>query len=237
MVCDRGVTLRETRDAEGVMVALRADVETAEHLVALVGPKEAAVAVENHARQTVVSGSSAAMEQIIGLAAQLKISAILLDSTYPFHSPLMTRGVAALAARLRRYRRQPLTVPVFSPILGRRYTANDDLAEALASHLVGRVRFGEGLRSLYQEQGIRVFVECGALATLSKVTRRVLAQGDVLAVSLLDPEAGGRSIESALSKLTVAAPVPAPTGAQAPVARLGGQAPSRLRDRRSSRCQ
>jgi acyl transferase domain-containing protein len=206
MVCDRSLALRESCDLDGFMVALATDAATAEHLVALVGPKETAVAVENHATQTVVSGSTSAMERLVALAALLNISAVRLDSAYPFHSPLMSRAVGGLAARLRRYRPRPLTIPVFSAILGRVYSPEDDLAEALASHLVGRVRFAEGLRVVCRQQGMRVFVECGALATLTKMTRRVLAHDDVRAVSLLDPEAGPGSIEAALSTLTETAP-------------------------------
>ena len=59
----------------------------------------------------------------------------------------MLQAVAReLARRLQGLQRKPLQIPVYSPILGRAYTADDDLGAALASHLTLPVRFADALR-------------------------------------------------------------------------------------------
>ncbi len=161
----------------GYMAALSTDPVRAGHLVALVGDESLAVAVENHRGQTVVSGSGAAMDLMRQVAGVLKIPAVRLDSPAPYHCPLLAPAVGRFAEAVRAIPAAPGHTQVYSPILGRSYTADDDLGQALASHLVRPVRFGAAVRALYQ-QGARVFVESGALGTLGKLVTRVLDEAD-----------------------------------------------------------
>jgi malonyl CoA-acyl carrier protein transacylase/acyl carrier protein len=161
----------------GYMAALSTDAVRAGHLVALVGDESLAVAVENHRGQTVVSGSGAAMDLMRQVAGVLRISVARLESPVPYHCPLLAPAVDRFAAAVRAIPAEPGHTQVYSPILGRHYTADDDLGQSLAGHLVRPVRFGAAVRTLYQ-QGVRVFVESGALGTLGKLVTRVLDEAD-----------------------------------------------------------
>jgi acyl transferase domain-containing protein len=197
LVCQRSRALQEVGFGRGYMVALATEADKVQHLVALAGPDHAAVAVENFPGQTVVSGATEAMDQIVAIAGRLGIGATRLDSAFPFHSAVMTPAVKALAARASGVQRKPFRIPVFSPILGRLYSDEDDLAECLARHLVTPVRFQTGLVAAY-EAGSRTFLEAGALATLSKITRRVLPPAEVKVWPLLDGRSSAGNLESTL---------------------------------------
>lgn len=168
----------------GYMAALSTDPPRAGHLVALVGDESLAVAVENHRGQTVVSGSGAAMDLVRQVAGVLQIPLARLDSPVPYHCPLLAPAVDRFANAVRAIPAGSGHTEVYSPILGRCYTSDDDLGQSLALHLVRPVRFGAAIGALYQ-QGVRVFVESGALGTLGKLVTRVLdeaAGGDAVVV-------------------------------------------------------
>src|SRR5204863_1964012 len=71
--------------------------------------------------------------------------------------------------------RQPLRIPVYSPILERIYEDKDDLAIALSSHLVRPIRFAATVRHLRQTSQSLVFVEIGASNALLKLVKRILS--------------------------------------------------------------
>jgi malonyl CoA-acyl carrier protein transacylase/acyl carrier protein len=170
----------------GYMAALSTDPVRAGHLVALIGDESLAVAVENHRGQTVVSGSGAAMDLVCEVARGLKISVARLDSPVPYHCPLLAPAVDRFADAVRAISASPGHTQVYSPILGRCYTAEDDLGQSLALHLVRPVRFAASVRALYQ-QGVRVFVESGALGALGKLVTRVLDEADSDADAVVVP--------------------------------------------------
>jgi malonyl CoA-acyl carrier protein transacylase/acyl carrier protein len=189
----------------GYMAALSSDPVRAGHLVELVGDDSLAVAVENHRRQTVVSGSGAAMDLVRQVAGVLKVPVARLDSTVPYHCPLLAPAVDRFADAVRAIPATPGHTLVYSPILGRYHTPDDDLGRSLAEHLVRPVRFGPAIRTLYDE-GVRAFVESGALTTLGKLVTRVLdevdSEGDAVVVSgLADAD---NPIEPALETLRAA---------------------------------
>ncbi|WP_159080321.1 acyltransferase domain-containing protein [Nocardia suismassiliense] len=169
---------------DSYMAAVGADPHKTRTLVELVENADLAVAVENHARQTVVSGPQDAMDALRGLTTAIGISFVRLESPAPFHSPLLRPAGLGLAARIRDIPANPPQTEVYSPILNRSYTADDDIAELLASHLVAPVRFAEGVRTLYA-RGVRGFVECGALGTLCKFTAKTLETDPHTAVPAL----------------------------------------------------
>jgi acyl transferase domain-containing protein/acyl carrier protein len=175
IVCHRTLSLRQA-GLSGYMAALNVDVERAERLVELVGDPMTVVAVENHSDQTVLSGRAEALDSAAKVAALLRIGFTRLASPFPFHSPLLERPAADLAGRIRHIEARSTDIRVYSPILGRVYESGDDLTAVLAGHLVRRVHFAAAVRQAHRD-GIGVFVECGALDALSRITRRVLGAG------------------------------------------------------------
>ena len=221
IVCDRTEACRLV-SGDGYMAALGANRSSASNLVELLGNHDMVVAGENSDTQTVLSGVRAKMDRAAEIARILNVGFFRLNSPHPFHSPLMEPVRAEFGDRLRRYTARPLSVPVFSPIMGRYYEASDSLTDCLASHLVRPVAFAQAVRALHQE-GVRVLVECGALDALTKLATKAVQSSDVTAIVCLGREGDdtasiGRAIDAlrGLARLRPArrspvASVPAPS--------------------------
>jgi acyl transferase domain-containing protein len=202
IVCHRIAALNQLGPVPGSMLAIGTDLERAQHLVALLRQAETVVSVENHAGQVVVSGPDSSIALLHELCRVLNLSSVALHSPYPFHNPMLTPAVKEFAVRLKQIRQAPLQLPVFSPILGRTYTDDDDLCACLAEHLIRPVHFPAAIQHAYEE-GVRLFVEAGAKDTLSKLTQKVLkGEEGVITIPLLDPAQGEKaSFERATSIL------------------------------------
>lgn len=170
----RSLSLRAAAGSGG-MLAVRTGARRARALVELLDAEGLAVGVENGTEQSVLSGPDEALARAETIAREAGIRGTRLASPYPFHSPLLSPIVEDFRGRLNSagLERHPLRRAVYSPILGRFYTDDDDLIELLAGHLVHPVRFDTALRHLY-DTGTRVFVECGARSALSGVASKVL---------------------------------------------------------------
>ncbi|HYF75954.1 MAG TPA: acyltransferase domain-containing protein [Symbiobacteriaceae bacterium] len=202
IVCHRIAALARLGEVDGAMLALGTDREQAEQLVAVVRNAQTVISGENHTRQILVSGPKQVVNVLHEMAKTLKLSAVILNSPYPFHSPLLQGAVADFAGRLRAIPQSSLRVPVYSPIMGRYYSAEDDLGKCLAEHLVMPINFAPAVRQLHMD-GMKLFVEAGALDTLVKLARNILAgKDDVTMITTLDPVVGERaSLENALKML------------------------------------
>jgi acyl transferase domain-containing protein len=202
ILCERVTALQRLGPHSGFMAALGAGVEQAEQVVAQVGSPHLAIAAENHAGQTALSGSEEAMAQAQRLCGPLRIAFKRMSSLYPFHCPSVMRPVAEdFGARLRRFTSRPLKAPVFSPILGRYYGPEEPLAGHLAQHLVHRVRFATALHTLAQE-GLTAFIECGASRALSSFAQSELEAQGVFTLTLLHSRAPApESVSAALQAL------------------------------------
>jgi acyl transferase domain-containing protein len=181
IVCDRVQSLAAAAPRDGCMVAISAspkdvsillDDWVAQHPV-MPAASLLTVAVENHDKQTVVSGPRHHAEAFIGYCNARHVLAQRLLSPYGFHHPAMAPAVALLAARLASYSTSRLLRPVYSPILGRYYLDDDDFGDCLSGHLTLPVAFSHGVR-LLQTEGITHYIECGALDALSRIVARIL---------------------------------------------------------------
>ncbi|MEV0587135.1 acyltransferase domain-containing protein [Nonomuraea sp. NPDC050310] len=182
----------------GYMAALATGAGRARQLVAFVGDESLAVAAENHAAQTVVSGSGAAMETVRGVAGAINVSFARLAASVPFHCPLLEPAAARFAAAIRDIPQREPHTPVYSPIYHRFYEPGENLGDLLAGHFVAPVRFAEAAHALHAA-GARVFVECGALETTGKLILRNLGTDGITVVAGLP--AGARSAEPAVARL------------------------------------
>ncbi|MGR8007767.1 acyltransferase domain-containing protein [Streptomyces hypolithicus] len=190
VLCERIAVVRAHDRSGGGMLALGCSRERAERVIALIGDPDLVFAVDNGARQSVVSGPAGAIDTAAAIAAQLGIAATRLRSPHPFHNPLLADARRQLADRISAFPTRPLTVPVYSPILGRFYRDGDDLAELLALHLVTPVEFGASVAALHT-WGARVFVETGAGRVLTALVAEALPGAHVVApLAGRDDEAG-----------------------------------------------
>ncbi|MDX3107670.1 ACP S-malonyltransferase, partial [Nonomuraea angiospora] len=158
ILCHRIIALREHDSSGGGLLALGCAVERAQQILDLLPTSGAVIAVDNGPEQTVVSGPADALRRTSAIADAVGLSATVLRAPHPFHSPLLTAAAQELGRKLTGYGRRGLSVPVFSPILGRYYRDSDDLGQLLAAHLVTPVRFGAAVERLHRS-GVGVWVE------------------------------------------------------------------------------
>ncbi|AOI65313.1 acyl transferase [Burkholderia territorii] len=182
IVCDRIASLQAAAPADGMMAAISAGADVTRELIDASAVAHAVrnvcVAVENHPSQTVVSGARDALEHFVAACAARGVAAQTLRSPYGFHHPDLAGAREQFAARLAAYRHGPLAIPVYSPILGRRYSGADDPGARLASHFVLPVRFADAIRAAHAD-GIGRYVECGALNALARIVVRIAGPGTV----------------------------------------------------------
>ncbi|MGY6026526.1 acyltransferase domain-containing protein [Streptomyces spinosirectus] len=214
VLCERISVVRAHDRRGGSLLALRCTRERAERLVALIDHASLVVAVDNATDQTVLSGPADAIGTAEAIARQLGVTATPLRSPHPFHNPLLAGARRELAARLAVFERRDLTVPVYSPILGRFYRDADDLAELLALHLVTPVAFRTSLAALHTA-GAGTFVEIGAGRVLTSLAEEALPGVHTVApLAGRDEDAGLAAAADALrdpwSRLTAIRPVTAP---------------------------
>jgi malonyl CoA-acyl carrier protein transacylase/acyl carrier protein len=222
VLCERISVVRTHDRRGGSLLALRCGSERAERLVALIDHSGLVVAVDNAADQTVLSGPADAINTAEAIARQLGITATPLRSPHPFHNPLLAGARRELAARLGAFERHDLTVPVYSPILGRFYRDADDLAELLALHLVTPVGFRTSLAALHAA-GARTFVEAGAGRVLTSLAEAAIPGVHTVApLAGRDDEAGlaaaADALRDPLSRPAAVRPVTAPVVVTEPVA-------------------
>jgi acyl transferase domain-containing protein len=225
LVCDRNEVLR-SHAPEGGLLALRCGRARSELLVSLANLPGLAFAVDNADEQSVLSGPATQLATARAVAEVLGIGAGAVSSPYGFHNNALVPAGRALASKAAEYKSADFAIPVFSPILGRRYHDGDDLATLLGLHLSQPVLFRDTLSGLYAG-GRRSFTELGAGETLTKLVRSAFPLAS--AVNVLAES--GHPVPETRTPQVVAIPAPAAAPTQetveAPVLVAAGSIPAR----------
>ncbi|MFB6887800.1 type I polyketide synthase [Kitasatospora sp. NPDC056327] len=193
----------------GAMAALGAGEE--EVLPLLAGREsDVGLAAVNGPASTVVSGDSAAVDEIAAVLAARGRKTRRLRVSHAFHSPLMEPMLAAFREVAARIVPGEATVPVVSDLTGEPATAEQlGSPDYWVEHVRGTVRFQDGVRHLERE-GVTAFLELGPDGALSALGQDCLTgdtgdTGGAVLVPLLRkdrPEASAAT--AALARLHVA---------------------------------
>lgn len=173
-VAERGHAMHEAAKARpGAMTALLG-----------LGPPEAAeicriagrgdvltVANENSPKQTVVSGTLAAVERAEALARDRGARTVRLKVAGGFHSPLIQPAAGRVRAAVAALRFGEPRFPVVPNASGKPVTHPYALRDLLSRHLVSPVRWERSMRAM-AEAAIDLFVEAGPGDVLSKLVKR-----------------------------------------------------------------
>ncbi|MCB0199212.1 MAG: acyltransferase domain-containing protein, partial [Anaerolineae bacterium] len=173
----------------GTMAAVIANQATVEEIVRELS--DVTIANLNSPRQTVISGTTAAIERAVELFVQRGIQAKRIPVACAFHSPLVEPAQNRLAQLLETVEFNPPQTSVYSNTLGGPYP--DDPAEiraVLSQQLARPVRFTEEIKNLYAA-GARIFVEAGPRSVLTGLVHQILGNLPHLAVSV---DSGGRGL-------------------------------------------
>ncbi|WP_063772653.1 ACP S-malonyltransferase [Streptomyces sp. CT34] len=131
------------------------------------------VANLNSPRQTVVSGTVAAVRRVVGAAREAgALRAVRLPVGGAYHSPLMAGAPVALAVRLRDVRLAPPGIPLVSSATGRLVTDIEEYRDELLRQMLAPVRWQETVHTLLA-LGVRSFVEAGPGRVLSGLGREM----------------------------------------------------------------
>jgi [acyl-carrier-protein] S-malonyltransferase len=116
--------------------------------------------------QIVVSGSADAVDKLVASLKELKIKAILLNVSAPFHSPLMTTIVPEFTSALNKLNISKLNVPYVANIDAKAHSDSSVIVNNLARQIPGSVRWKQTISTLV-DNGVNRSVEVGPGKVLS----------------------------------------------------------------------
>lgn len=181
---------------EGAMAAiLGLEAEAVEAVAAeAAGNEVCAVANYNSPVQTVLAGTTAAIERAVALAKERGARrAVPLAVSAPFHSPLMAPAREGLAPMLASTRIEAPVVPVVTNVDAREAVSGEAVRDALERQIDSPVRWVESIRRLAEKHAVERFVEVGPGNVLCGLVRRIVPDRETVSAadpSVLDELAG-----------------------------------------------
>ncbi|MDP1572348.1 MAG: SDR family NAD(P)-dependent oxidoreductase, partial [Vicinamibacterales bacterium] len=143
-------------------------------LAPYLGGRAVVIANHNAPSQTVVSGPAADLADLVAALRADGHTAVPLQVSGAFHSPLMTPARPALAAAIRDVAFTSPAIPVHANLDGAPYPADPPaIAARLVEHLEQPVHFIAQVESLYAS-GVRTFLEVGPGKVLCGLVTRIL---------------------------------------------------------------
>jgi malonyl CoA-acyl carrier protein transacylase len=160
---------------EGAMYALIGGDEVAAEKICSILSKNGIceIANDNGGGQIILSGSKQAFEKINDLAKDFGIrKAIPLPVSAPFHCSLMKEATSIMKEVLEEYNFQPPKIDIIANYSATIYKSDSNIRDSLVKQIEGKVRWRETIAKMYQENGIRKFVEIGPGKVLSNLIKR-----------------------------------------------------------------
>ncbi|HEV3473995.1 MAG TPA: ACP S-malonyltransferase [Actinomycetota bacterium] len=183
-VAERGAAMQEAADAApGAMTALLGlSPEEAAEVCRIAGRGDVlAVANENSPRQTVLSGTTEAIERAEALARTRKVKAVRLKVAGGFHSPLVQAALPRVRAAIAGLTFHTPAVPVIPNVSGRPATSPQELRDLLSRQLLSPVRWSRTMDSIVGS-GAGLLLEAGPSDVLARLARRSMTGVRAVAV-------------------------------------------------------
>lgn len=173
-------TLAALGEDPGRMVAVFADGGTVTELLA--DSTDIWAVNFNAPGQTVVAGTSAAVECFLQQLTEAQLSFRELKVAGAFHSPLLAAAEGNFAQVLEQIDFNEPAIPIWSNTTATAYPQEASaIRERLSKQLVNPVRFVEEIEGMY-EAGARVFVEVGPGGTLSGLVDKIVRDREHIAI-------------------------------------------------------
>ncbi|MGH7045327.1 MAG: SDR family NAD(P)-dependent oxidoreductase [Stellaceae bacterium] len=168
-------------DEPGMMAAVEAEAKTVSQ--SLAGITGVQVANANAPKQTVISGSRAAIERAVEHISAQGLTARVIPVACAFHSPIVAPAQKRLAEFLSTVELAEPRITVFSNTTASPYPADPAaIAAQLVEHLVRPVEFMREIEAMYAA-GARIFVEVGPRNILTGLVDQILGDRPKLAVA------------------------------------------------------
>ena len=175
----------------GAMVAVQADEATLARFMQEAG-SDLVIANRNSPKQTVLAGSSDAIQRASAALTQRSIRHRVLQVSAAFHSALVADAREPFAAALDGVTFHDNALPVYANASGMAYPSSAADARALlASQIVRPVLFIDQIRAMHAA-GVHTFIEVGPGHVMSDLVQSILPAGAVETIAL-DASGGARS--------------------------------------------
>ncbi|MEY4520024.1 MAG: hypothetical protein RLZZ499_2624, partial [Cyanobacteriota bacterium] len=159
LIAERG-RLMQSLPPNGSMVSLLAEPDI---VLAAIEPykKDVAIAAYNGSNNTVISGKTAVIEDIVSQLESQGIKTKYLQVSHGFHSPLMQPMLADFAQVAQEITYSSSQIDLISNVTGEIATANLATPEYWCNHIIQPVQFGRGMETLEQQKP-QILLEIGA---------------------------------------------------------------------------
>ena len=181
----RGKFMQEAvPEGEGSMVAVMTDYRNVEKELEGFDPKFISISNINSETQTVVSGKKDVVDAFVKKLKDMKIRAIPLRVSAPFHSPLMEPAKERLSEVINEVEVKEFTFPVLSAHTLEYYT-KENLKDTLLYGITAPVNFLGCVKKL-REDGVSVFVEVGPGKVLTGLVKRIFKDAQTFTINSSD---------------------------------------------------
>ncbi len=140
----------------------------------------------NTKEQIVISGEEEGILEAEKIAKEMGAKKVrILNTAGPFHTEKLQKSSEALKAELEKVEFKPFSSTVIKNLDGEPYSANDNMSEILAKHIVNPVRFSKTLENMLNS-GIDTFVEIGPGKTLSGFVKKEKGDREITILNICD---------------------------------------------------
>ena len=172
LIAERG-RLMQSLPQNGSMVALMADGDRVLAVIESFG-RDVAIAAYNGARNTVISGRTKAIANVVSKLEAEGIKAKYLKVSHAFHSPLMEPMLADFARVAQEVSYSAPQIDLISNLTGELATADIATSQYWCNHILQPVQFARGMKTLSQQK-TKILLEIGAKPILLGMGNNCLA--------------------------------------------------------------
>jgi malonyl CoA-acyl carrier protein transacylase len=184
----------------GVMAAVDAPLNLLKEMIQ--GREEVHIGNINSPNQVVLSGSTEAVKDLCKKLKEMGYRATLLRVSMAFHSPIMRVIHDELEAYIASIPFHSPQIPVISNTTMAPYPSDpSEIRRILMAHLESTVHWMNNVQTLWNDCGVRVFVEVGPGEILSNLIADTLPESACIQTCL--PSAEGLTYKTALAQLFV----------------------------------
>jgi [acyl-carrier-protein] S-malonyltransferase len=130
---------------------------------------------------TVVSGDTEAVEEVIKLAEQAGAKVVRLSVAGAFHTELMKPADTQLAEAMRGVKFIPPRIPVWSNVDARPHTDPEEIQQLLVKQVLSPVRWEETMRGMLADE-VTTFYEIGPGRVLAGLMKRIHRRAEFMSV-------------------------------------------------------
>jgi malonyl CoA-acyl carrier protein transacylase len=184
----------------GVMAAVDAPLELLKELIQ--GQSDIYIGNINSPNQVILSGSSETVRNLGSRLKEMGYRSTLLRVSMAFHSPIMRVIHDELDAFVATIPFHPPRIPVLSNTTKALYPSDPvEIRRILMAHLESTVHWQDNVQTLWNDHGVRLFVEVGPGDIVSNLIADTLPEATCIQTCL--PSAEGLTYRTALAQLYV----------------------------------